>query len=372
VGREANKRRLLMLQVTMLPAAHGDALWLECGSAARPARVLIDGGPASTYDAVHRHLKKLTKKRKDVDLFVITHIDTDHIDGAILLLRDRELDIDLRDIWFNGWRHLGEQMDRDLYGPEQGEFLSALVQIHKRPWNNAMGGAALCVPDSGPLPVVDLAPAVTLTILSPGLRQLRRLRRNWESAIADAGWDPGDIAPALERLRQRREYTPATRVDRFRSDPIAADNAVANGSSIAFMLECAGRRCLFTGDAPPAVLGAGLERYASERGYGAVPIPIDLVKLPHHGSARNWTLDIERRVTARHYLVSTNGATFHHPDADTLTLLTREMHGDDRHVWFNYRSDTTTAWANDRHHGVEGFVTHYPDVDAAGITVVID
>ena len=81
----------------MLPAEHGDAIWIEYGPPAKPYRILIDGsGPINAYAALHQHLKKATSRRKDVDLFVITHIDTDHIDGAAVLLRDDSLGITLR------------------------------------------------------------------------------------------------------------------------------------------------------------------------------------------------------------------------------------------------------------------------------------
>ncbi len=33
----------------MLPAGHGDCLWIEYGDPGRPQRVLIDGGPLHSY-----------------------------------------------------------------------------------------------------------------------------------------------------------------------------------------------------------------------------------------------------------------------------------------------------------------------------------
>jgi len=74
-----------MLQIEMLPAAHGDAIWIEYGSVERPHRLLIDDGPINAYGAVHRRLHEAANHDKHVDLFVITHIDTDDIDGAVLL-----------------------------------------------------------------------------------------------------------------------------------------------------------------------------------------------------------------------------------------------------------------------------------------------
>ena len=39
-----------MFTIELLPAAQGDAIWLEYGPAAQPHRILIDGGPAPTYE----------------------------------------------------------------------------------------------------------------------------------------------------------------------------------------------------------------------------------------------------------------------------------------------------------------------------------
>lgn len=41
-----------MFAIEMLPAAHGDCLWLEYGERARLKRILIDGGVAPTFDAI--------------------------------------------------------------------------------------------------------------------------------------------------------------------------------------------------------------------------------------------------------------------------------------------------------------------------------
>src|SRR5687767_2317245 len=91
-------------KIELLPAAHGDALWIEYGNSRDPVRILIDGGPAHTYErglrARFQRLRSLDRAagRGDsrIDLFVVTHIDCDHIDGAVLLLRESkswEIDI---------------------------------------------------------------------------------------------------------------------------------------------------------------------------------------------------------------------------------------------------------------------------------------
>ena len=65
-------------------------------------------------------------------------------------------------------------------------------------------------------------------------RQLRRLRRNWQTVANDAGWVPGDPEAALARLEERKDYEPPARIDTFGADVFGTDNSVANGSSITF------------------------------------------------------------------------------------------------------------------------------------------
>src|SRR3954468_675090 len=95
-----------MLRIEMLPAAQGDAIWVEWGSVIDPFRALVDGGPATTY----RHLRNRVTSlgtRPRLDLVVVTHIDRDHLEGIVRLLQDRKvLGLRVGDIWFNGWPHV--------------------------------------------------------------------------------------------------------------------------------------------------------------------------------------------------------------------------------------------------------------------------
>lgn len=357
-----------MLKIELFPAAHGDAIWIEYGSEAKPHRILIDGGPVNAYAAVRKRLAALASRRKQVELFVITHIDTDHIDGAVLLLRDEELGLQFGDIWFNAWQQLAPEPLDDTYGPEQGEFVSALIDLKKHPSNRAFSGGAVVVRDSGPLPVVTLPGGATITVLSPGDRQLRRLRRNWSSVIADAGWSPGDAAASLRRLQERREYLPATRREVFGGEVFGTDNAVANGSTIAFILEHDGRRCLFAGDAFPDVLADGIARYANMHGI-AGRVSLDALKLPHHGSAKNWSSELHQLLTAEHFLISTSGARFKHPDAETIARILADEPQEKVGLWFNYDSPTTKPWKTAAGQGSR-YMAHYAEEDKS-ITVTL-
>lgn len=330
-----------MYRVELLPAAHGDAIWIEYGPSESPTRVVIDGGPATRYvKGLLARLEALRQsKPKDcvIDLLVISHIDCDHIDGAVIFLQQCEsLGIEVKEIWFNSYTHLGREVI-DAFQPLQGEFLGALINVNKsfrERWNTSFrkpsaaqpieesksNDTAVLVGDEGTLPTINLPNGGRLTLLSPYQKQLSRLRRQWSAAIR--GFSPGDEQSALERLRLRREYRPPDVVDVFSAGTYGGDRSAPNASSIAFILEHADRSCLFAADAHARVLSASLKRLASERGTNR--IRLDAVKLPHHGSMGNVNEELLNCIDCDNWLISTNGAVFNHPDRATAELIAKK------------------------------------------------
>jgi beta-lactamase superfamily II metal-dependent hydrolase len=75
-----------MFAVEMLPDGHGDALVVEYGTRTDPHQLLVDVGPFHSWDGVRRELPR--RRRDRYEVFVVTHVDEDHIGGAIALLDD--------------------------------------------------------------------------------------------------------------------------------------------------------------------------------------------------------------------------------------------------------------------------------------------
>jgi hypothetical protein len=187
-----------MLRIEMLPAAEGDALWIEYGHPNAPRRILVDGGPARTYHALRSRILALPPASRHFELVVATHIDTDHIDGIIRLLRDESLGVTIGDIWFNGYPQL---IEADTQGPAEGEILGALIQQRGLPWNAAFNRQAVMV--RGSFDPIPLAGSLRATILGPTRAELQTLLRDWESVLRGEHWVPGDEARALTELEAR-------------------------------------------------------------------------------------------------------------------------------------------------------------------------
>ena len=170
-----------MISIELLPAAHGDAICIEYGSPPHVHRVLIDGGPAHTYESgLRRRIAALKEDQRVFDLMVITHIDADHIDGTLILLQELDqLKLDIKELWFNGWPQLPQKEGaRAAYAPLQGEFLAGLITENpkvKSVWNREFDHQAVMVPDDRSLPEVKLDGDAKLILLGPSERELRRL-----------------------------------------------------------------------------------------------------------------------------------------------------------------------------------------------------
>jgi hypothetical protein len=346
-----------VLRFEMLPAEHGDCLLVEYGEGATPRhRVLFDAGPETAYPAIRRRLLRLpatgTPRRRKIDLLVVTHVDGDHIEGVVKLLQDEEVGIAPADVWFNDWNHLaglGERKVPERLGPEQGEFLGALLDEKGIAWNGAFGGDRVMVPpeEDEPLPRWCGPGGLVLTVLSPTLRTLVVLRRKWKKAIEAAGFRPGGRQDALAQFAERRwarAPSPPRLGDEGRRSTL--DSSEANGSSIAVLAEFGGRSLLLSGDAFPDVLRASIERLARQRGLPSdEPFAVDVFKLAHHGSTRNMTPQLMDAVAASAYAVSSSGARFRHPDREALDLVVGGHRGaGEPTLLFNYASRFTEVW----------------------------
>ena len=302
-----------MFTLELLPAQRGDCLWLTYGEGDERHHVVIDGGPSETIGqvvpALERRLAALGPGEDRVELLVVTHIDADHIQGVVSLLSDPARVRLFRDVWFNGFKHLPS----DVLGAPDGERLTASLEPHPERWNAAFGGDAVVVPDEEDLPTIELDGGLKLTLLSPTPAGLAKLAPKWEAECLKAGLLPGHGAK-VPASWQRSDLL-GWNVDLLASATYRRDRAEPNGSSIAFVATFGDRSVLFAADAHSEVLEQSLDRL------GPGPHELTAVKLSHHGSRSNVSPGFLERVRARHWLISTDGAKFHHPHPEALARV---------------------------------------------------
>jgi hypothetical protein len=337
-------------RIEMLPALHGDCLYVEYGTTTRTRRLLIDGGPIATYKHLESRLSALPAGDRRFELVVMSHVDTDHVEGVIRLFANKPIPIRVVDIWFNGWNHL--QPGGRVLGGKQGEFLSALIvrRFQLDQWNRAFKGKAVVVTDEGPLPERKLEGGMKLTLLSPTNLKLDKMREKWKKDLGPEV-TPGDLDTAWARLADRKAYVPGQgllgttpEMDVLLDRQLKVDNAAANGSSIAFLAEYGDKSCLFLADAHHDVITTSIKRLLEERKQKV--LKVDAVKVSHHGSAGNINDELLDIIESPRFLVSTNGDQFDHPDKEAMQRIIAHSRHQPPTLYFNYDSDTTRPWTS--------------------------
>jgi Metallo-beta-lactamase superfamily len=328
-----------MLAIEMLPAEHGDCLWIEYGDPENPRRVLVDCGLRATY----RELAERLRGRQEIgfELLVLTHIDADHILGAIPLLQEVGPER-FGDVWFNGWKHLNPA---DALGALHGELFSAVLEDRRFQWNRSWNGGAVVLPDDGALPQIELEGGLKLTLLSPTHERLADLSATWEKELK--ALEPGDTEGALAALQCMPRFQPDALgperidVEALSEAPFQPDDSAANGSSIALLAEYGGKTLLLGADAFSPVLESSLRRHLRQT--GRTRLRVDACKIPHHGARTNNGPGFLALLDCRDFLFSSNGSHgYHHPHRETVAriLTTRR----EARLHFNYRTPETEVW----------------------------
>ena len=359
-----------MYNIHLLPASFGDSILIEYGKANDPHYILIDGGPYFVYDEIMDALKEVAPELKTIDLLVVTHIDIDHIDGIVKLLNSDELPFGIKDIWFNGWEQLPES---DVLGGIQGEYLGELIKSKDIPHNLAFEGKPIAIDELED--VIEFDTGLKLTLLSPNKKALSKLRDEWEKTVREAGLEMSDTVAILEKLREDHRYEDEEEEEDILGDmdieELAArdprgDKSAANGSSIAFIAEYEGKRCLFAGDAHSDKLKDALEERMLLDTNGK--LKLDVWKLAHHGSRKS-TLDyLMEMIDCKRFLISSDGKRYHHPDAETLAKLIK-INGPELEFHFNHRSAFAEKWEDPDLEKEFKYKPFYPSAGKKGISI---
>lgn len=371
-----------MFNIHFLPADHGDCIWIEYGNGQETHRVLIDAGTQHSFAHLEKKIRDLTEDPLNFELFVITHVDADHIGGSLELLRKIKRlgkKIVFRDIWFNGWKHL---VPEDLQGDLQGELVTNHLERRKLPWNSDFEKGAVIVPPDGDLPVRILPGGMRLTLFSPSREKLDLLHDRWEETILEAKLKLGGVKDK-EEFFEGEEAGDALGDEMPDVNALAdadfkgGDRTVANGSSIAFLAEYddgeTPKSCFFTGDAHADMLIESIVRLdAKDHRIKDLRLRTDLLKVSHHGSKNNISNDLLNRLDCSNFLFSTNGQQFKHPNPEGVARVIkygRPSNGDDPKLYFNYRSIYNEIWDDDDLRKQYDYRTEYPPKGKEGIVI---
>lgn len=337
-----------MIIFEAIDAGHGDAVLVRYqGNGGFERIILVDGGPKSAKDVQgknyvpyetrviprlmqikqERDKKKRTEDihagepRLALDLVACTHIDDDHIAGIERLYgclsgnTQCAVDgdkIEAGRLWFNSFSALlGDAVNIGAAVlAEAPEAMAQSVNQGENLTSFALGKAHATINENAPgqLIAVGQAPKgflpAKVSILNPNAKALEKLRKDWLEAIKKKTKKPGQPASAG-----------------LDAEWFKADQAVPNLSSIVMLIEGFGRKILLTGDQrSDHVLQGLIDTKQMKEGE---TFPVDLMKVPHHGSTANVQPEFIAAVPADIYVFSANGKD-QNPDTPVLELVARE------------------------------------------------
>ncbi len=375
------------INVTSYPSKNGDCFLISFGSTENDLKyLLIDCGYTDTFkNYLKNDLERIGKNGGIIERLILTHIDADHIQGAISLLKDNinEKFIGIKDVWHNTYRHLFDKSKTSIdekqtqivsriikrgyplaantikgekkISAEQATTIGALILKGGYSWNSDFNNKAVCFEQD--IKSVVICDDVKITLLSPNKLKLDRLKDLWKNELKkyDVNYENNNIRlydDAFEMLLSWEKEKPIKKPKKISADknqieellaqPFDQDSTATNGSSIAFILSIQDKKLLFLADAHPDLIAESLKEIQSEG-----LIMFDLIKVSHHGSFSNINADLLNKIDATKYLVSTNGGRHNHPDKETIAHIVCRTTKFQRQLYFNYETNTSKYFDRD-------------------------
>lgn len=360
------------MTIHFMPAMAGDCILVELDN---KDCILIDCGYTSTYEnELKPLLEELSNKGCRIVLMVITHMDQDHLEGALSLIKengmkDEPVIIPIEEIWFNGFfgtlfsNHEFEKHRADKV-PNMSLILSKLGDLQMRlPAESGNISARqskcfekLCAENGYVLNrmFTDMVcrrvtgedsetPAEVsfgdfqIRVLNPGNRELDKLAHELHKQMVRSfgkdytmSSDPilGRIIELMLELHaessifQEKIGAAGNRLEDWIGSAKCPGVNTINRSGIVFEMFYKGKKLLFMGDSD----SSDWEKFLSDS--------YDLIKVSHHGTYspnKAWI----KHTKAEVLLISTNGGNQRrHPEKE---LLAQAILNGNKRIYFNYR-----------------------------------
>jgi len=365
----------------MYPAKNGDCFLVSLGEQDKK-HILIDCGYTETYEEfLKKDLIKISEAGERLNLMIITHIDKDHILGAIKFIEDNNKNkfICIDEVWHNSYRHLQETKAKDYklskqeedilksqislgksyiesasqegidhteISMKQGSTLGALLLKGNYRWNSSFRGKAVTLENKKKVEIEN----ITINILSPNQNKLRELEKKWikelkrnkrnfkinENELFDDAYEfmllmDEEVDVEHSDISRKENKVGKIEIEEALKVKTPTDTTEVNGSSISILLQFNDKKILFLGDAHPDIICESLANLEE--------FNFDLVKIPHHGSKKNMTTELSNILNSKIFLVSTNGNRYHHPNIESIAKIISSNQIEDKKIYFNYETN---------------------------------
>lgn len=286
-----------MMEIRFLPVGCGDGIHIRYqGNDGQYFNIFIDGGveKGQIYPQVlKKEIEQVLDTDGKIDLWIITHIDDDHIGGLLRFIKDIELrskvDLSRIEFWFNY-----SQYDYDT-NIKKSKFKSVSQGIRLRDFldNESKLNQAICSASG----TIDLA-GCKLTVLTPDEQQLDTLYQKWlkgEIKIREK-------QTASKKFAKQNDYQ--MDLDDFDLTGFVEDKSEFNASSISLLLEFNGEKVLLLADSQPSNVAKSLKgmHYSPQN-----KLRLKMMQLAHHGSSHNTNDELLEMIDCDEFVISADG-----------------------------------------------------------------
>lgn len=302
-----------MLSIEYVPMCYYDAIIIGFdGNDGIRHNIIIDGGDYKSLkfcytDRLKGKLQSIFEAGETIDLWIISHIDDDHIGGLVNFINDKDFFSANCDKLKSVWMNYGGEGDYHVQktgeiGYNQGkELRDLLLSSGVRLISDVLAGLRL-----------EIAGAV-LTVVAPNETALKKYKSWWNQKefMEVVATNNGQIAA------KDCDYDKA--FSDFDENTYNEDSSVTNGSSIAVVFTYHDKNYLFAADSCSSILKEGL---ISQGFVQEGKVHLTQVHVPHHGSCRNTSKELLDIIDCDRYVITGDGRNrYHLPNKETIARL---------------------------------------------------
>ena len=274
-----------MFTIKFLLAGNGDCIHIVGDG----HHVIVDSGEQCAE--LREIVRNIMEAGEVIDLLVVSHYDSDHIKEMCNILKaltKEERKKLVKKVWFNATKVGFHGNGKDWSLKDATEFGNCILEADISWVSELKAGMKECITQGLDIEVIDGGEIYVHEAIG---KQLSNVKSDWNKSLSE-------LEPYLNDK--------------------ALDMSKTNSQSAIMVVHINGHAILLPGDAIPTKLSAALDTYRKDS-----IVHFDLVKLPHHGSYKNITQDILRKMECSDYMISTDGAEFFHPNKKMILKITK-------------------------------------------------
>ena len=291
------------MDLKFLSVGCGDGIVIRfLGNDDRYHNIIIDGGTekGKVYEnTLRQEIRQIIDRKEIIDLWVISHIDDDHIGGLLKFINDTELieESNLKEtvFWYNSYEFDYEISSKDtvLLSEKQSSRLKDYLTENSNAVSNTIFAGKR----------VDFY-GLEMTILSPIESFFEVVDKSDDTTILlggklEADWDK--------------------KVENFDLAQFEEDSKKEHRHCIALLLNYSNKRFLLSSDSYPSVLIESLMKL----GYDTkTKLDLEILQLSHHGSKFNTSLEFLQIINCKKFVISADGYNkYNLPNKETIARV---------------------------------------------------